>query len=113
MRVQLKKDSVADGVISAKNGGRGNWKVKWSEGSLKGTITDQSSKSLRAWQLSLADVTEEESSSDDEDDDDEESADAAVDHAGNKRKFESHAKSLVGQKVEVSLRFITYHCYLN
>lgn len=105
LRVQLKKDLVTDGSICAKNAGNGQWKVNWTEGSLKGTITDQSSKSLRPWRLNLAEAAADESSSDEDDEDDEDLADAPVDHAGNKRRFEAHAKSLVGKKVEVSRRY--------
>ena len=71
--------------------------MTWSEGKFKGTITDQSSKSLRCWQRDLATIIESESSDEEEDDDVVEAPDAAeapahaVDHAANKRKFIAHA----------------------
>ena len=86
--------------IQAKDSGRSTGSKGVSR-----TTTDQSSKSLRAWQLNLAEAAAEaageESGSDEDDDDDEDLAEAA-DHAGNKRTFEAHAKSLVGKKVELS-----------
>jgi hypothetical protein len=107
-RVQLKKDSVSDGNVVAKNPGKGQWRVTWVEGSLKGTTTDQSSKSLRPWQLDLSAMPDGDSSDegDDDDDDDDVVADGPaleVDHVERKRKFDAHAKSLVGKKVVVSL----------
>ena len=110
-RVQLKNDLTSDGVVSTKNAGRGHWAVTWSEGKFEGTITDQSSKSLRCWQLDLATIIESESSDEEDDDDVVEAPDAAeapapaVDHAANKRKFIAHAKSLEGKIVKVKLFF--------
>lgn len=111
-RVQLKKDVSSDGMITAKNGGRGQWMVTWSKGPFTGQITVQSSKSLRAWQLDLSTVAESESGSEDESEEDipEVQVEVAVDHEGNKRKFIKHAKSLVGQKVVVRL-FLYRHNY--
>jgi hypothetical protein len=80
--------------------------VTWSEGKFKGTITDQSSKSLRCWQLDLATIIESESSDDDDVVEAPHAAEApahAVDHAANKRKFIAHAKSLEGKTVQVKL----------
>ena len=101
-RVQLKNDLTSDGRVIDKNAGRGHWKVLWSHGKLKGTDTDQSSKSLRAWQLDLSGVDSGSgSSSDDEEDDSPDAPAPGVDHAGLKRKFEAVAKGLVGNTVEV------------
>ena len=101
MRVQLKNDMSSDGEVVAKGASKAQWKVKWAEGPHKGSITDQSSKSIRAWQLDLSAVEEaEEDSSDDEDV--EEDTSSAVDYGSLKRKFDAHANSLVGRRVEVS-----------
>lgn len=107
-RVQLKKDASSDGMVTAKSGGRGQWKVTWSKGPFTGQITDQSSMSLRPWQLDLASVAESSSGSEDESEDEGPEVQVAVDHEGNKRKFAKHAMSLVGKKVVV--RPFLYFC---
>ena len=104
-RVQLKNDISSDGEVVAKGAAKAQWKVNWTEGPHKGSTTDQSSKSLRAWQLDLSAVEEEEEESSDEDDAEEDTPNSIVDYGSLKRKFDAHAKSLVGKKVEV----INYH----
>jgi hypothetical protein len=101
MRVQLKNDISSDGIVIGKGAVKAQWKVEWAEGPLKGSTTDQSSKSIRAWQLNLAAIEEQEESSSGEEEE-EEIVPSSVDYAGLKRKFEAHAKSVVGKKVEVS-----------
>ena len=105
--MQLKNDLSSDGEIVAKGAAKAQWKVKWTEGPHKGSITDQSSKSLRAWQLDLSPVEEEEEEEDSSDENDAEKDTPAVDYGSLKRKFDAHAKSLVGKKFEVSQVIIT------
>ena len=106
--MQLKNDLSSDGEIVAKGAAKAQWKVKWTEGPHKGSITDQSSKSLRAWQLDLSAVEEEEEEEEDSSDEDDAEKDTpAVDYGSLKRKFDAHAKSLVGKKIEVSQVNIT------
>jgi hypothetical protein len=108
-RVQLKNDLSSDGVIVAKGAAKAQWKVKWTEGPHKGSTTDQSSKSLRAWQLDLSAVEEEDEEEEvSSDDDGEEKDNSAVDYGSLKRKFDAHAKSLVGKKIEVSQHNINH-----
>jgi hypothetical protein len=102
MRVQLKNDVAADGTVTSKNPGKGQWKVTWAEGSLKGKTTDQSSKSLRPWQLDLSSAVVGSSEEEDEEDDEPAEAPSTIDHAMNQKRFEAHAKTLVGKKVVVS-----------
>ena len=101
MRVQLKNNISSDGEVVGKGAVKAQWKVKWNEGPHKGLITDQSSKSLRAWQLDLAAVQDEEVSSSD-DDAEEDTTTPATDYASLTKKFETHAKSLVAKNVQVN-----------
>ena len=107
MRVQLKNNISSDGEVVGKGAVKAQWKVKWNEGPHKGLITDQSSKSLRAWQLDLAAVQDEEVSSSD-DDAEEDTTTPATDYASLTKKFETHAKSLVAKNVQVNLVKINY-----
>ena len=106
MRVQLKNDLSSDGEVIGKGEVKARWKVRWSEGPLKGRTTSQSSKSLRAWQLDLAGMVEDATSSEDE----EEAEPPEVDYAERKRKFDVHADSLKDKEVVVSRypRFIEF-----
>ena len=101
MRVQLKNCISSDGEVVGKGAVKAQWKVEWNEGPHKGLTTDQSSKSLCAWQLNLAAVEDDEGSSND-DDAEEDTTPPATDYAGLTKKFETHSKSLVGENVQVS-----------
>ena len=98
MRVQLKSELSSDGEVVGKGEAKARWKVKWNDGSLKGKVTEQHSKSLRAWQLDLSGFIEDGSSSDGEDAPEL----SEVDYETLKRQFAAHAPTLVGQKVAVS-----------
>ena len=97
--MQLKTVKTSGGVV-ADAVGKGHWKVRWDEGRLKGQTTDQSSKSLRLWELDLVAVDVESSGSSDSED--EVPTTAGDEHAERKRKFEVVAKSLEGKSVQVS-----------
>jgi hypothetical protein len=100
--VQLKNDITVVGEVVGKGDGKASWKVKWTAGRLKGTTTTQSSKSLRLWQVDLANLPVSDSSSAEED----EPEVPEIDHGKLKRKFSAHANTLVGNKVAVSTLFV-------
>jgi len=106
MRVQLKSDKRSDGEVVAKGAAKAYWRVKWTEGPHKGLTTDQHSKSLRAWELDLSTIEEEVEESESEDEVEEVTTPSAVDWPSLKRKFDTHAKSLVGKKETVSSNVI-------
>ena len=128
-RVRLMGVATSDGVITAKDPTRKAWwKVAWSSHPQNMDTTEQSSRSLALWALDLQQIESdsedaaEEEMDDDEDDDDgekeQEKTEAAVDYAGQKRKFDTHARTLEGKEVTVSLllyssygrlSFIMYH----
>lgn len=101
-RVQLKSEQASDGLV-VDVVGKAKWKVKWSDGSLKGQTTDQSSKSLRLWQVDLSAVEVESSCSSDSGDDAPapDAPGADDEYKDRKRKFEAVAKSLEGKSVQV------------
>jgi hypothetical protein len=100
LTVQLKNDISSVGEVTGKGDGKASWKVRWTAGRLQGTITAQSSMSLRLWQLDLLTLPVSDSSSSEEED--AEVDVTGVDYVRQKRQFDSHAKSLIGQKVRVS-----------
>ena len=106
IRVQLKMELTAVGTVRAKGEAKAQWKVDWFEGRLKGTITVQSSKSLRLWELDLTGVVLGDSSGEEEGEEEEEEKEkekeSSVDYAELSKKFEAHAKSLVRKTVTVS-----------
>ena len=104
IRVQLKMELTAVGTVRAKGEAKAQWKVDWFEGGLKGTITVQSSKSLRLWELDLTGVVLGDSSGEEEGEEEEEEKEkeSSVDYAELSKKFEAHAKSLVLKTVTVS-----------
>ena len=96
----------SDGEVVAKGAAKAYWRVKWTEGPHKGLTTDQHSKSLCAWELDLSTIEEEVEESESEDEVEEVTTPSAVDWPSLKRKFDTHAKSLVGKKETVSSNVI-------
>jgi endonuclease/exonuclease/phosphatase family metal-dependent hydrolase len=97
-RVQLKKDPETDGkVLSA--AGKATWNVQWNEGKCKGTTVEQSSKSLRLYEVDLDAFKAAEESSSDSDDAEEHTN--QTNHPERKRKFDTYAKTFNGKKVTV------------
>jgi hypothetical protein len=95
--VRLKADKQAGGEVVSLVG-RARWNVQWHEGSLKDTVSEQTSKSLCLWEpdLSLFDAADAESEVSEDDEEPE-----PTNHAERKRQFDTFAQSLEGQDVQV------------